>query len=63
MAIVSSVNVTNFKIGDYIIPSEENGNITGIAVTEPTFSEYQKAVGKVIATEEDGRAKIIVKVV
>jgi hypothetical protein len=31
-------------------------------VSNPTFEQYQTAVGKVIAIESDGRAKIIVKV-
>jgi hypothetical protein len=40
----------------------DNGAIKGEAVSNPTFEQYQTAVGKVIAIESDGRAKIIVKV-
>ena len=56
------VNVTGAQPGDYIVPITANGGITGVAVTTPTFEQYQLAVGKVIAIEPDGRARIIVKV-
>jgi len=56
------VNVTGATAGQYIIPVDDNGAIKGEAVSNPTFEQYQKAVGKVIAIEQDGRAKIIVKV-
>lgn len=56
------VNVTNAIAGQYIIPVNDNGAIKGEAVSNPTFEQYQIAVGKVIAIEPDGRAKIIVKV-
>lgn len=56
------VNVLGAKAGDYIVPVNDNGNIKGKAITSPTFEQYQKIVGKVIAIEQDGRAKIIVKV-
>jgi len=56
------VNVLGALPGQYIIPIDENGAIKGIPVSNPTFEQYQKAVGKVIAIESDGRAKIIVKV-
>lgn len=55
------VNVLGAAPGDYIVPVEDNG-IKGVAVAAPTFEQYQKAVGKVISIESDGRAKIIVKV-
>ena len=48
--------------GQYIIPVNDNGAIKGEAVSNPTFEQYQQAVGKVIAIEQDGRARIIVKV-
>ena len=57
------VNVTGATAGQYIIPVNDNGAIKGEAVSNPTFEQYQIAVGKVIATEADGRAKIIVKVI
>jgi hypothetical protein len=58
------VNVTGATAGQYIVPVENNGGITGVAVneTDMTLAQYMKAVGKVIAIEEDGRARIIVKV-
>lgn len=56
------VNVLGAKAGDYIIPVADKEGIKGAAVSNPTFEQYQIAVGKVIAVEADGRAKIIVKV-
>ena len=58
------VNVTGATAGQYIVPVESTGGITGIAVNEAdmTLTQYIKSVGKVIAVEEDGRARIIVKV-
>ena len=56
------VNVTGAIAGQYIIPINNNGAIKGEAVSNPTFEQYQMAVGKVIAIEQDGRARIIVKV-
>ena len=59
------VNVTGATPGQYIVPVVANdGGITGIAKDEAdlTLAEYMRAVGKVIAIEDDGRARIIVKV-
>jgi hypothetical protein len=56
------VNVIGATAGQYIIPINDNGAIKGVAVSNPTFEQYQQAVGKVIAIEADGRARIIVKV-
>jgi hypothetical protein len=59
------VNVTGATPGQYIVPvAATDGGITGIAKDEAdlTLPEYMRAVGKVIATESDGRARIIVKV-
>jgi hypothetical protein len=58
------VNVTGATAGQYIVPVESNDGITGVAVNEAdmTLEQYIKAVGKVIAIEDDGRARIIVKV-
>jgi hypothetical protein len=59
------VNVTGATPGQYIVPvATEDGGITGIAKDEVdlTLAEYMRAVGKVIAIEDDGRARIIVKV-
>ena len=56
------VNVIGAKAGDYIVPVVDGSGIKGIAVSIPTFEQYQIAVGKVIAVDADGRARIIVKV-
>lgn len=56
------VNVLNAQPGQYIVPVDDNGVIKGQAVSDPTFEQYRVAVGKVIAIEADGRAKIIVKI-
>ncbi|HAW78164.1 MAG TPA: hypothetical protein DCW74_20800, partial [Alteromonas australica] len=57
------VNITGAKVGDYIVPKEKTGDlITAEAVTEPTFEQYQMAVGKVWKILEDGRAFISVKI-
>jgi hypothetical protein len=56
------VNVLGATAGQYIVPVNNNGAIKGQAVNNPTFEQYQLAVGKVIAIESDGRARIIVKV-
>jgi len=56
------VNVLGATAGQYIVPVNDNGSIKGQAVSNPTFEQYQSAVGKVIAVETDGRARIIVKV-
>ena len=58
------VNVLSATPGQYIVPVEDNGGIRGVAKNEAdlTLTEYMRAVGKVIAIETDGRAKIIVKV-
>jgi hypothetical protein len=56
------VNVIGATAGQYIVPVNDNGAIKGEAISNPTFEQYKIAVGKVIAIEEDGRARIIVKV-
>jgi hypothetical protein len=59
------VNVIGAVPGQYIVPVDAgDGGITGIAKDEAdlTLAEYMRAVGKVIAIEDDGRARIIVKV-
>ena len=57
------VNVMGATAGQYIIPVNDNGAIKGEAISNPTFEQYKIAVGKVIAIESDGRARIIVKVI
>jgi hypothetical protein len=56
------VNVLGATPGQYIVPFNENGAIKGQAISNPTFEQYQSAVGKVIAVEQDGRARVIVKI-
>lgn len=56
------VNVMSATPGDYIIPVQDGDGITGASVASPTLEQYMRAVGKVIAIEGDGRARIIVKV-
>jgi hypothetical protein len=56
------VNVIGATPGQFIIPINDNGEIKGEAVSNPTFEQYQLAVGKVIAVDVDGRARIIVKI-
>jgi hypothetical protein len=55
-------NVYNAEVGDYIIPIELNGKISGQAVSNPTFEQYQLSVGKVWKIMEDGRAWVAVKI-
>ncbi|HWX01429.1 hypothetical protein [Collimonas sp.] len=57
------VNVLGAAPGDYIIPVADAGGIKGIAVRSPNIDQYMIAVGKVVAIEDDGRARIIVKAV
>jgi hypothetical protein len=56
------VNVNNAIAGQYIIPINDNGLIKGEAVNNPTFEQYQIAVGKVISVDLRGKPTIIVKV-
>jgi hypothetical protein len=59
------VNVMGATPGQYIVPVEAaDGGIEGVAKneTDMTLAEYMRAVGKVIAIEDDGRARLIVKV-
>lgn len=57
------INIKGATPGQYIVPTDDNGAIKPTAVDEAnmTLAMYMRAVGKVIATELDGRAKIIVK--
>lgn len=57
------VNVSGALSGQFIVPTKKvDGSISAIAVFSPSFEQYQLAVGKVIAVEQDGRARIIVKI-
>ena len=58
------VNVQGATPGQYIVPVQAGEGIAGVAIDEDdmTFKQYLRTLGKVIAIEEDGRARIIVKV-
>jgi hypothetical protein len=57
------VNVVGANPGDYIVPlRSSDGTISGQSVSNPSFEQYQLAVGKVITILADGRAHIVVKV-
>src|SRR5450830_816407 len=58
------VNVSGAMPGQYIVPIQDGAGIAGVAVDQNnmTLSQYLRAIGKVIAIESDGRARIIVKV-
>ena len=58
------VNVLDATPGHYIVPVQKGEGIGGLAVREDdmTFKLYQRAIGKVIAIEDDGRARVVVKV-
>lgn len=58
------VNVQSATPGQLIVPVQDGTGISGIVKNEAdiTLAEYMRAVGKVIAIEADGRARIIVKV-
>ena len=58
------VNVLGATPGQYIVPVQEGEGIAGQAVDrgDMTLDQYMSAIGRVIAIEKDGRARIIVKV-
>lgn len=58
------VNVLGATPGQYIVPVQEGEGIAGQAVDrgDMTLNQYMSAIGRVIAIEDDGRARIIVKV-
>ncbi|WP_312435384.1 hypothetical protein [Janthinobacterium sp.] len=58
------VNVLGAAPGQYIVPVRDGEGIVGQAVDrgDMTLDQYMSAIGRVIAIEEDGRARIIVKV-
>lgn len=57
------VNVLGAAPGDYIVPVAEGAGIAGVPVSTPSLTQYMAAVGQVIAIEDDGRARIVVKAV
>lgn len=58
------VNVLGATPGQYIVPVQDGEGIVGMAMDEGdmTLRQYMRSIGKVISIEEDGRARIIVKV-
>ena len=58
------VNVLGATPGQYIVPVQDGEGIAGHAVDrgDMTLDQYMSAIGRVIAIEDDGRARIIVKV-
>jgi len=60
------VNITNFNVGNYIVPLATADNkitVAAIASASITFEQYRAAVGRIIAKQDDGRALVIVKVI
>lgn len=55
------VNVLGASVGDYIIPVQDGGYISVVAISNPSFDEYRLSVGKVIEIGVGGRPIIIVK--
>jgi len=58
------VNVPGAMPGQYIVPIQDGEGISAAPFDEGdmTLAQYMRAIGKVIAIESDGRARIIVKV-
>lgn len=58
------VNLQRATPGQFIVPVRAGDGIGGLAVDEAdiTLRQYMRAIGRVIAIEDDGRARIIVKV-
>jgi hypothetical protein len=58
------LNVFGATPGQFIVPVQEGEGIAGMAMDkgEMNLDQYVDAIGRVIAIEEDGRARIIVKV-
>lgn len=58
------VNLQGATPGQFIVPVQDDAGIAGLAIDEADISlrQYMRAIGRVIAIEDDGRARIIVKV-
>jgi hypothetical protein len=57
------VNITgSFNVGDYVYPQADGSSIKAVAKSSPTFDEYKLCVGKIWATEKDGRPFVAVKI-
>jgi hypothetical protein len=55
-------NVLGSTPGHYVVPAQDGNGIKGVSVAEPSFQDYMRAVGRVIAIEKDGRAQVVVKI-
>lgn len=56
-------NVVGATPGDCIVPvRNDDGSIGGVAIKDPSFEQYRRAVGTVWKMMDDGRAWIAVKV-
>ncbi|OEZ49219.1 hypothetical protein JAB1_29580 [Janthinobacterium sp. MP5059B] len=57
-------NIQGAVPGQFIVPVQHGDGIAGTAINEEdlTLQQYMRAIGKVIAIEDDGRARVIVKV-
>ena len=57
------VNITgSFNVGDYIYPEVNGSGIKAVAKPSPTFDEYKLCVGKIWATEKNGKPYVAVKI-
>ena len=58
------VNLQGAVPGQFIVPVQDGDGIGALAIDEAdiTLRQYMRAIGRVIAIEDDGRARIIVKV-
>jgi hypothetical protein len=54
-------NVLGAVPGDYIVPVQAGAGIAGAAVGLPDLMQYMRAVGRVIAIEENGQPRVVVK--
>ena len=57
------MNITgSFNVGDYVYPQANGTEIQAVAKSTPTFEEYQLCVGKIWATQSEGRPLVAVKI-
>ncbi|MEF4221872.1 phage head-binding domain-containing protein [Escherichia coli] len=57
------VNVIGGNPGEYLIPQRDsNGGISGVYISEPSFIDYRKAVGRVVSVNESKEVTITVLV-
>lgn len=59
-----NIQVTSFDVGKYLIPADDNGNITAVlkSKAELTLVDYIDSFGIVLDVLEDGRALVEVKI-